>query len=181
MIYNRKLNTKGMIDALLYMISQVIGAYLGALMSITVDSENIIYIQVHRELSNLSILFTEFFFTGTFIFVILFVVSEITKPSKDSVTNCAIVISWFYMCVNAGASISGAGYNPAVLIVANSIAYWWKKDEKAMDKVFYMIIAEFIGAFVAAIAFKYVYEPYYGHKHKIMIKRKSKLISLNNE
>ena len=172
MIYKHQVNLKGIIESVLYIISQVVGAYLGALLSKGVNPENIVYIVVHEELSVFAIIFTEFFFTATLIFVILFTVSDITKPSKDLAINCGIIICWFYMSASAGINISGAGYNPAVLIALNSLAYYWK-DTNAMNQVGYIILAELLGGIIAALVFKYIYEPYYSFKHKIIVKRKS--------
>jgi glycerol uptake facilitator-like aquaporin len=173
MVYNKKFNSNGMLQIILLILSQLVGATLGALLSILVDDDNLVFTKVQDDMGILSIIFTEFFFTSTLIFVILFVVSDITKPSNDTISNCAIIICWFYMIVNAGASISGASYNPALLIVFNSIAYFWGHKD-ALNYVPYMVIAELVGGFLAALIFKYVYEPYYAYKHRVIKERKTK-------
>ena len=178
-IYFKKFNIRGLIEMFLFILCQVIGAYAGGLLSIaikTVSKNFPPFVRINDDVSDLSIFFTEFFFTGSFMFVILFVISDVTKPSKNLVTNCGIIICWFYMIVQAGAAISGAAYNPANLIVLNTLTFWLgdKENSKvAMEDVGIMLLAEFTGSIIFTILFKFVYEPFYAFKHKAIIYRNS--------
>ncbi|MEY4919463.1 MAG: hypothetical protein RLZZ431_645, partial [Bacteroidota bacterium] len=144
---------------ILYWIAQFAGAFLGGLVSRRLLPD-VVYVGVPTQSHLWDILYSEFVFTGTFCFVILWVCSKYTSPSNIGPINCGIIVAWFYMIVNAGAQLSGAAYNPAILTVLNVYAYEYK-DKKAIKYLYSMIGAEFAGVLVFAIIFKLFFENYY--------------------
>lgn len=149
----------GLSKLFLYWGAQFLGALLGALMSRNLFLEAV-YVGVPTDQGVLQVIFSEFFFTGTFCFVILYVCSKVTSPSDKAPINCALIVSWFYVVVNAGSQLSGAAYNPAILTVLNTIAYE-VQDPLAIQYLGYMITAELAGVAVFALIFKYVFEAYF--------------------
>jgi glycerol uptake facilitator-like aquaporin len=144
----------------IYLFCEFSGAYLGSSLALLLDSNNIQYIKIPQSEGLFNIIYTEFFFTGSFMFVILFVVSPVTTPCKNRVINIAVIVVWFYFIVNAGTALSGASYNPAIITTLNSIARH-TKDPKALDKLHVFIISEICGAIFFSLIFKYLFEPYY--------------------
>ena len=96
------------------------------------------------------------FFTGTLFFVIIVVSFPQTTPSSKGYVNALFVVCWFFVIVNAGALISGAAFNPAVLFCMNSIAYFAGNVEARRDfsKLISMIIAQFTGVIIFAYIYK---------------------------
>lgn len=152
----------GLVKLLLYWVMQFFGAFLGAIIS-RQFYKDIIYVAVPIGTPASQVMFSEFFFTGLFLFVILFVCSKTTAQSKCGIINCAVIVGWFYFLVNAGANISGAAYNPAILTVLNMIAYE-TADAQAIKYLFMMIGAQLAGVIVFALIFKYILELYYESK-----------------
>lgn len=155
----------GIPKLLLYWIAQFIGALSGALVTKKFFSD-VVYVGVPTNQPLADIMYSEFFFTGTFLFVILWVCSKETSPTPYSPINCGIIVGWFYLIVNAGSSLSGAAYNPAILTVLNTIAYH-VKDAKAIHYLGYMIGAEFAGVIIFALIFAWFFEPYIANKNKL--------------
>jgi len=156
-----------------YIIGQFIGAYLAVLLCSQFYPKPV-YVAVPTNKSIFEVFYGECFFTGTFLFVILFVTNEHTAPVKGAPMGCAVIIAWFYVIVQAGSNISGAAYNPAILTVLNVLAYT-TTDSKAIQFLFYMISAEILGVIIFALLFKFVFESYYVAKYEKEIKMKKQL------
>jgi glycerol uptake facilitator-like aquaporin len=153
----------GLIKMLLYWTGQFLGAFIGALIA-SQFYKNAVSVSVPIEKGVFEVMYSEFFFTGTFAFTILYVCSQITHPSKNAPMNCAIIVGWFFLIVNAGSTISGAAYNPAVLTVLNVLAA--SQNAKALHYVIYMIIAQLVGATLFTFIFKYVFESFIKNKNE---------------
>lgn len=142
-----------------YFFFQIIGCILGALLAKVLVGLDSVYVVVPKSQS-FNIYFSEFFFTGTFFFFIAYVVDPKIRITEHGPLQCALIVGWFYLIVNAGSFLSGAAYNPAVLLVLNVIAYILG-EKNATSHIPLMICAEFIGAGIFALIFKYVFKPYY--------------------
>jgi glycerol uptake facilitator-like aquaporin len=153
---------KGLVKLLLYWLFQFAGAAIGAAIS-REFYKKLIFVSVPTNRGIAEVMFSEFVFTGTFIFVILFVCSLITRPTKNSGWNCAVIVGWFYTIVQAGAHISGAAYNPAVLTILNLFAYE-STESKALHYIVLMIVAQLLGVISHAYIFKYGFEKYIKNK-----------------
>jgi glycerol uptake facilitator-like aquaporin len=147
----------GLIKLAFYWVGQFLGAFVAALIA-REFYKNSVYVGVPTTSSLFMVMYSEFFFTGTFAFVILYVCSQVTHPSKNSPMNCAIIVGWFYLIVNAGSQFSGAAYNPAVLTVLNSLAVG--QDTKAVRYLLAMIGSQLLGVMLFAVIFKYLFENY---------------------
>jgi glycerol uptake facilitator-like aquaporin len=154
---------RGFIKLLFYWVGQFFGALAGAMVS-RGFYKDLVYVTVPVDQSLFHVVYTEFFFTGCFLFVILYVCSPITTVSKSAPINCAVIVGWFYFLVNAGATISGAAYNPAILAVLNILAT--TVDSKSIQYIIYMIGAQLVGAIVFALIFRYLFEAYHASQSK---------------
>jgi glycerol uptake facilitator-like aquaporin len=154
----------GLPKLLMYWTAQFLGALTGAEVTKRFFSD-VVYVGVPTNQPLVDIMYGEFFFTGTFLFVILWACSKETSPTPYAPINCGIIVGWFYLIVNAGASLSGAAYNPAILTVLNCIAYQ-SKDPKAIHYLGYMIGSECAGAIIFAFIFSCFFEPYIRNKNK---------------
>jgi glycerol uptake facilitator-like aquaporin len=152
----------GLPKLLLYWLAQLVGAFLGASISKPLFL-NDLFVQSTK--NTFEIFWAEFFFTGTFCFVILYVCSKKVNLTESAPIKCAMIVGWFYAIVNAGASISGAAYNPAILTVLN-ISAQLDNQQNAIVNLPIMIFAELLGVSVFSIIFKYAFERYIDEKNK---------------
>jgi len=150
----------------LYAFFQMLGCILGALLAFYVVQQDVIYIQPYQGVTEANIFFTEFFFTGTFFFFIAFVCHEKYPPSNIIPVNTAIIVSWFYLILNAGSKLSGAAFNPAVLITLNALARYGANKEGAFTHVWVMVGAQLIGVIIFGLIFKYLFVPFYEITHE---------------
>ena len=161
-VYEGKFLT-GLPKMLLYWTAQFLGALVGASFT-KLFFKDLVYVGVPTDSGLSSVMYSEFFFTGTFLFVILWVCSKDTSPTPYGPINCAIIVAWFFLIVNAGSKLSGAAYNPAILTVLNFIAYQ-VKDPTAIKYLATMIFSELLGASLFAVIFAWFFEPYYRNKY----------------
>lgn len=164
---------KGLLKLLLYTVFQFIGCILGAFLAFYVVSEEVIYIEPYPGISEGNVFFSEFFFTGTFFFFIAFCCHEKYPPSNIAPINTAIIVSWFYLIVNAGSKLSGAAFNPAVLITLNALARFGAHKSGAFQHVWIMIGAELVGVFIFGLIFKFLFVPFYEFTHESKSKAKN--------
>jgi glycerol uptake facilitator protein len=164
----------------LYFVFQLIGCILGALLAFYVVREKLIFIQPYPNVSEGNIFFSEFFFTGTFFFFIAFVCHPKHPPSNITPVNTAIIVSWFYLIVKAGSQLSGAAFNPAVLLTLNSLARFGYHKVEAFDHVWIMIGAEFTGVVVFGLIYQYLFVPFYEATHE-EIKKSQEFVPANVE
>lgn len=152
---------KNFLKLFMYVVAQFTGCILGVLVSNMLTGE-VIYIEIPEEKNIFQIIFSELFFTGTFFFIILFC-CEVTAPSTKSYINCLLIVSWFYVIVNAGAFISGAAFNPAVLSVMNLFAVLYNIESSKTNtlKLLCMIIGQLSGVAIFALIYKNLFFKYY--------------------
>jgi len=156
----------GLLKLFLYTIFQLFGCILGAFLAFYVVQAEVIYIQPYQGVGVGNVFFSEFFFTGTFFFFIAFVCHEKYPPSKIVPVNTAIIVAWFYLIVNAGSKLSGAAFNPAVLITLNALARFGAHKSGAFAHVWVMIAAQLLGVLVFSFIFKYIFVPFYEFTHQ---------------
>ncbi len=172
--------THGLVKLFLYWIFQVLGALMAGRLGFWITKESV-YVHVPKHSTTWEVMFAEFLFTGTFLFIILYVCSKVTTPpNSNAPINCAIIIGWFYCAVNMGAKISGAAYNPAIILALNGWEWFHEGHNGALNHthphlnpdhhplwmVWKMILAEFAGAAVFALIFKFIFEKTYDDKSK---------------
>ena len=145
-----------------YVFAQFFGCFIGIGISYLATGK-IDYIDVPNDKSLIQIFISEMFFTGTFFFVIIVVSHPQTTPSSKGYINATFIIAWFYVIVYAGSSISGAAFNPAVLISMNFTAFITKNhiDKNEIPKLASMISAQFTGVIIFAIIYKKIVLEYY--------------------
>lgn len=157
--------THGLIKLFLYTVFQLIGCIAGAFLAFYVVQSEVIYIQPYQGVGEGNIFFSEFFFTGTFFFFIAFVCHEKHPPSNITPVNTGIIVAWFYLIVHAGSKLSGAAFNPAVLITLNALARFGAHKTGAFAHVWVMIGAQLTGVLVFGLIFKYIFVPFYEFTH----------------
>lgn len=146
----------GITKLVFYWIGQTLGAFLAVKVGHLMTHTRV-YVVV-PDTSLFEIVFSEFLFTGTFLFVILSICSKHTQLQETNpAINCGVIAGWFFCAVKMGAPLSGAAYNPSILLALNSHERWLG-NEKALTFVWEMIIAEFLGVAIFALLFKYIYE-----------------------
>jgi len=156
----------GLVKFFLYLAFQMLGCTLGALLAYYLVQSELIYIHPYQGVSEGNIFFSEFFFTGTFFFFIAFVCHEKYPPSNIVPVNTGIIVAWFYLIVNAGSKLSGAAFNPAVLITLNTLARFGAAKTEAFNHVWIMIGAQFAGVLVFGLIFKFIFVPFYEATHQ---------------
>lgn len=151
---NKGKYSSGLFKFAMYVIAQFLGCYLGILASFLMTGK-IDYLKI-PDRNILQVLFSEMFFTGTLFFLIIVVSFPQTTPSSKGYINALFVVCWFFVIVNAGALISGAAFNPAVLFTMNSIAYFVGVEDakRNFSKLISMIIAQFTGVIIFAYIYK---------------------------
>lgn len=152
---NKGKYSSGLFKFLMYIIAQFLGCYLGILISWLMTGKTT-YLEIPSERNILQVIFSEMFFTGTLFFIIIVVSFPQTTPSSKGYVNALFVVCWFFVIVNAGAMISGAAFNPAVLFCMNSVAYFAGEAEAKRDfsKLISMILAQFAGVIIFAYIYK---------------------------
>lgn len=156
----------GLLKLFLYTVFQLFGCILGALLAFYVVQSEVIYIHPYEGVGEGNVFFSEFFFTGTFFFFIAFVCHEKHPPSNIVPLNTGIIVAWFYLIVNAGSKLSGAAFNPAVLITLNALARFGAHKTGAFAHVWIMIGAQLLGVIVFGLIFKYIFVPFYEITHQ---------------
>jgi len=147
----------GLIKLALYWVAQILGSAFASKVSFELLNINV-FVAVPEASSTEEVFFSEFMFTGTFVFVILYVCSKVTAPANTSLpTKCLIIIGWFYCCIHMGARLSGSAFNPAILFTINGWAYM-QGHPKAMQFALSMMFAELLGAAAFTLCFKYIFE-----------------------
>lgn len=98
---------------------------------------------------------SEFFYTGTFIFVILYSCSKKTQVSTNRALNCCMIAAWLYYAATSAGKRSVGALNPAILtsfVLYNEHLYTGYYQEHKKD-IWYMYYAHFGAAFTFAILF----------------------------
>jgi len=158
-IYEGKWAT-GFVKMLFYWAGQFLGALLASKLAYYLTHKRI-FVGIPIRSSPFEVLFAESLFTGTFLFVILFICSSTTAPKDTSApVKCAVIVGWFYCAVQMGAAVSGAAYNPAILFALNLFEYL-VGNAKAFNLIPEMILAELVGVIVFALLFKLIFERAY--------------------
>ncbi|MDP7244743.1 MAG: aquaporin [Flavobacteriales bacterium] len=138
-------------EAVYYILSQLIGAFLAALFVFWFNSA-LIYIEPSETASVFQILFIEFAFTFFLILVIFYVATD-NRTSGNSYYGLAIgstvtIISF------AGGGISGGAFNPAVgtgPILVDAIM----GNGNPLSHLWYYLVGPIVGAIIAALFYKF--------------------------
>jgi len=147
---------RGFTKFFMFVVAQFIGCFLGIFVSYLITYK-IDYIDIPDDNNIYQIFLSEAFFTGTLFFIIIFVSYKQTQISSKGYVNAFFIVCWFFVIVNAGALISGAAFNPAVLLTLNSVAIIFGKNQEAKDdfeKLVVMIFAQFSGVLIFASVYK---------------------------
>lgn len=150
----------GLLKMALYTLFQFIGCIAGVFIGTVIVGEKPIAVITPNGISDWQVFFSEFFFTGTFFFVIAIATHAKYPPTKFAPVNCALIIAWFYMAVNGGAVLSGAALNPAVLLTLN-LSSKISAGNEVMKRIPMMVLGEIVGVIIFAVIFKYIYSPFW--------------------
>jgi glycerol uptake facilitator-like aquaporin len=163
------LNLKNIVKLISYVLFQFLGGVLAAWVSYNTYKKKVVYVKAGVDDTTEDIMWCEGVFSGTFVFVALFITCTATRPSDKNYINLTLLSVWLYLIINAGADISGGCYNPTVYLVLNGLAYYTNTDAKAFEHFEYYTFVPLIGALIFTLLFKYVFKPYYIAKNRIVI------------
>lgn len=178
-IYEMKLFS-GIPKVICYFIAQLTGGALALMFASSIkDSIEIVIFKHNIEYPEFM---AEAFFTGTFIFVILYCCSKTTQVSDNRALNCIIIASWLYYAATSAAKKSVGALNPAILTVfsvynANVKEGWWKQHK---HDVWSTLGAHFGGALVFAIIF-FIVEAMFPDPQKPESEKKDAKAAENNK
>ncbi len=172
---------KNIIRLISYISFQFIFGILAALSGYYVYNKNLAYIKPSTEATTYDIFICECFFSGTLLFVCLFITCKATTPSKKNHVNLTLISAWLYVIINAGLDISGGCYNPTIYLVLNGLAYFTGHADDAFEYLWFYIFAPIVGSIIFTLLFKYVFKPYYmnlnsSRNHKTFTYEYNKLI-----
>jgi len=105
----------------------------------------------------------EIIWGGFLAFVVLFVVSPNTQPSKNYMINCMMIALCLTFVIEVGGPISGGSFNPAIGLVGNFFGYLFV-SENYLNSLAVSTLCPIVGCIVASVIFKYAYEPFYIRK-----------------
>jgi glycerol uptake facilitator-like aquaporin len=163
------LKRKNIIRLISYISFQFLFGIAGAAMAYFLYKKKVVHIKPGYNDDWWEIFICESFFSGTLLFVCLFISSPATRPSDKNYVNLTLISAWLYLIINAGIDISGGCYNPTIYLVLNGLAYFTKSDLDAFHDFWLYLLAPVIGSVVFTLIFKYIFKPYYISKHKIVI------------
>ena len=160
MLINKKISVKDFIG---YVISQVLGAFLGiGILYLIISNTNILDASTSMLGSNgydslsavginmIGAIIVEIILTFVFIFTILGVTSD---AKKSSVAGIVIGLTLAFVHI-MGIKLTGTSVNPARSLAPAVIA-----GGEALKQVWVFIIAPFIGSALAAITYKFITKP----------------------
>lgn len=154
----------GLMKMFLYFFVQFVACFFGSFLGYVIfDDFSVAILPPAPAISkHFAIFFSEFFFTGSFFFIIAVATHAKYPPTKIPAFNTAMIIGWFYTAASCGAYISGGALNPAVLISVNSIQLMRGQPSNLIFKyVPLMVLGEILGAIFFAFIYKYIYCPFY--------------------
>jgi glycerol uptake facilitator-like aquaporin len=152
----------------MFVLAQFTGCLIGILVSYSMTGK-IDFINIPDDNNIYQIFLSEAIFTGTLFFIIIFVSYKETQISSKGYVNAFFIVCWFFVIVNAGALISGAAFNPAVLLTLNTFAILFGNNEEAkkdFQKLLVMIIAQFSGVLIFAMIYKSFSEKFAEEREK---------------
>jgi glycerol uptake facilitator-like aquaporin len=165
-IYNGNMfSNYNMIKLLFYILAQFMGVLLGSVFSRFISVNDIVYV-VPKDIPELRQFITELFFSGTLVFVALFISSASTRPTNKNYINLTILAIWLYIIIKDGGNISGGNYNPTIYLVLNGFARFYDGNEDAFNDFWALTIAPFVGGILFMLVFKYLFRPYYIRNNK---------------
>jgi glycerol uptake facilitator-like aquaporin len=160
---------KNIVKMFSYIIFQFLGGALAACFSYNAYKKKVVYVKHAMDETPGKIALCEAFFSGTFVFVCMFISCAATRPSEKNYINLTLLSVWLYLIIGAGSEISGGCYNPTVYMVLNGLAYFSGKDTQALRLWKEYVLAPLAAAIVFVLLFKYVFRSFYASKNKIVI------------
>lgn len=159
----------GLLKLIYYWIAQVAGGFLALLFAVQVKEK--VEIIIFKHAVQYPEFVTEAFFTGTFIFVILYVCSKTTGFSDNRALKCVVIATWLYYAATSAGKRSVGALNPAVLICFAIYNAHVKENyyEQHKDDIWMTLGAHFGGALVFAILFFIVEKAFPDSEKKVEV------------
>lgn len=151
-IYDMKL-CAGIPKLIMYWLAQIAGGALALWFATGVKEK--VEIIIFKQPVEYPQFMAEFFYTGTFILIILYCCSKITRVSDNRALNCVIIASWLYYAATSAGKRSVGALNPAILSVFSfynaHVKENWYQTHKS--DVWRITAAHFGGAMFFALFF----------------------------
>lgn len=146
---------KGLFKLITYWIFQFLGSILGIkLAQLMAPGRAPQYVM--PKVGPVELLWGEFFFTGTYVFVYLMATGKHTKPSSAPTVQMAVVAGWLGMLVACAPKICFGAYNPTLLWSMNHAAY--KADPaETMNYVYKGGAMHLCGAIAFALIYRFIF------------------------
>lgn len=144
---------KGFPKLFMYILAQLAGAYMSLKFCSQIKESQ--EISMFKEEVNYKEFMSEFFYTGTFVFVILYSCSKKTQVSTNRALNCVMIAAWLYYAATSAGKRSVGALNPAILtsfvLYNESIVEGYYEEHK--KDIWSMYYAHFGAALAFAILF----------------------------
>jgi glycerol uptake facilitator-like aquaporin len=164
-VYNGRLFSRyNITKLLLYLFAQLVGVFLGNIFCRYISDQDGLYVEP-KDIPEIKQFLTEAFFSGTLVFVALFISSASTRPTNKNYVNLTLLAVWLYLIIKNGGNISGGNYNPTVYLILNGFARFYDGKLNAFEDFYALALAPFIGGIIFMFLFKLLFRPYYIRKH----------------
>lgn len=146
---------KGLFKLITYWIFQILGSILGIkLAQLMAPGRSPQY--TIPPTGPIEMLWGEFFFTGSYVFVYLMATGKHTKPSTAPTVQMAVVAGWLGMLVACAPKICFGAFNPTLLWSMNHAAYKTDPSE-TMNYVYKGGAMHLLGAIAFAIIYRFIF------------------------
>ncbi len=144
------------------LVIQPLGMFVGQMLSLAVVGPDLIYTKYNPNVSNFTVGFSEFFWTGALVFTALHgIVSRYTRPTNQIGLNFAFFFAQLYFVSSIGGAYNSGCYNPTKFLITNAIAYVRGIETRVLERWYAYVIPEYIGTIAFTVVFKFFFEPLY--------------------
>lgn len=147
-INKEKVPTEKLIEAVLCMMCQIIGVFLGALLGWVIEGETLA-IMTNPEKDDVQVFFMEVLFTFQLILTLMVILDLKQDPLHVGIFSVIITV---WVCLHMSGPISGGCLNPTLCIGINVVHYINTQDSFVLEHLWIYAFAPLIGSMLAVSA-----------------------------